>query len=256
MFGLEKEIPVSTLRWLTNFMATLALVYLYFMIVEELTASYAGPTADRHIAHEVVAGHFAPLFWITVVCLAITFLVPFFMRLRRTVSIRAMVFVAVCANVAALLKRFLIVVPSQTHGALIPIEHGVYRPTIIEYGIGLGLFGLVALAILLFGRLFPLVPSSVTVGDPEASGADTRKGRVARSTTTGLVAMAAVAMILVGLADSFRLFSHGELDPRIPYSPVLFAGGVMLLFCSAIAYETIPRVQRPPSGADFTEEAD
>ena len=240
IFGLEDQIPATTVRWLANFMATLALVYLYFMIVEELTATYAAPTADRRVAHEVVGGHFGPMFWVTVTCLALTFAIPFVLRVRRVISIPAMVLVAVLANVAAVLKRLLIVVPSQTHGALLPIEPGTYAPTRIEYGIIVGLFGVLAASVLVFGRLFPLAPSSAKVGDPSASGADSPRRRAIRYGATGIVAATALAMIALGLADSFRLFSNGELDPRIPYSPVLFAGGVMLLFCSAIVYETFP----------------
>ena len=58
-------------------MWVLALVYLYFMAVEELTATYAAPEADRHVAHEVVGGRFAPIFWSTAGSLFLTFLLPF-----------------------------------------------------------------------------------------------------------------------------------------------------------------------------------
>ncbi len=255
IFALESEIPLATLRWLTHLMATLALVYLYLMAVEELTASYAAPTADRGVAHAIVAGPFAPLFWITVVCLALTFSVPFILRLRKLTSLPWMVTVSVLANVAALLKRFLIVVPSQTHGALLPMEHHSYSPTIIEYGILLGLLGLLCLAVLLFGRFFPLVHSNPNLPDSTASGADSRTASVLRYGSSIAVALLAFAMVLLGLADSFRLFSDGELDPRIPYSPVLFAGGVMLLFCAAIVYETFPRASRRRSNAAEPVEA-
>ena len=47
-------------------------------------------------------------------------------------------------------------------------------------------------------------------------------------------------MIFVGLTDSFRLWSGSEIDPRIPFAPAIFAGGVVLLFSSAIVYEVFP----------------
>jgi hypothetical protein len=193
------------------------------------------------------------MFWVTVVCLVFTFAIPFAMRLRRVISIPAMVLVSVLANVAAVLKRFLIVVPSQTHGALIPIEENTYSPTYIEYGIIVGLFGFLIVAILGFGRLFPLVPSSAEVGQPGNTGTDSRSQRMLRYSLTGGLASLALAMIVLGLADSFRLFSQGELDPRIPYSPVIFAGGVMLFFCTAITYETIPGAPKASETHDTSD---
>jgi len=243
MFRLDEEIPDKTLRWLTNFMATLALVYVYFMVVDELTASYAAPTAERSVAHSVVTGHFAPLFWITIVCLLLTFLIPFGLRLRKMTSVPAMVLVAVLANVAAVCKRYLIVVPSLTHGALVPIEHGDYTPGYIELGIIVGLFGLLAAALFLFARIFPLTPTPAVLDDPK-EGADRPMRAWLRTVVTLAVAGAGLTMIAIGLVDSFRLLSHGELDPTIPYSPMLFAAGVMLLFCSAIAYEVVPASKR------------
>jgi molybdopterin-containing oxidoreductase family membrane subunit len=243
LFGVKERVPDATIRWLGNFMATLALVYLYFMIVEELTASYAAPPADRHVAHVVVGGRYAPMFWITVACLAVTFAVPFVLRLRRKTSVAAVVVISVLANVAAISKRLLIVVPSQTDGALVPIDTSGYVPNYIEIGVITGLFGLLILAIAVIGRLFPLIPTEQTPPDREAPDSPRRfKLRVAATTATVLVALTAIGL---GLADSFRLFSGGELDPMIPYSPVIFAGGVILFFGSAIVYEAFPPPPRP-----------
>lgn len=246
MFGLAEQIPPATIRWLGALMSVLALVYLYFMVVEELTATYAAPAAERKVAHAVTTGVFAPAFWITVVFLIGAFLIPFLLYLRGKTSIGLIALAAGLANVAALFKRVLIVVPSQTHGALLPVEHGYYLPNIIEIGIITGLFGLIATAILVVGRFFPLVPSTVILpGDP-GRGADTRKRRVGRLVATGFVVTVALTMIVIGLADSFRLFSGGELDPRIPFSPVIFATGVITLFASAIVYEVFPGPRDDP----------
>lgn len=70
LFG--AKVPDESLGWLANLLWVLALVYLYFLVVEELTASYAGPAADRAIAHELVKGHFAPWFWLVVASLLTT----------------------------------------------------------------------------------------------------------------------------------------------------------------------------------------
>jgi molybdopterin-containing oxidoreductase family membrane subunit len=244
VFRLDDRLPDGAIRWLGNFLWVLALVYLYFIVVEELTSTYAAPRADRRIAHEVVGGSFSTSFWVTVSCLALAWLIPFVLYLRRATSIGWLVVAALCANAAAVIKRLLIVVPSQTHGGLLQLREGIYTPTFVELGVVLGAAGLLALAILLFGRVFPLVPTAV---DPHRRHAPIPADplRAAASLTCALLA---IGLIALGLSDSFRLWSADELDPRLPFSPAIFATGVILLFSSAIVYETFParRTAAPP----------
>lgn len=241
LLGLHDRIPDASIRWLGNLLWVLALVYLYFMIVEELTATYAAPAADRHVAHEVVGGHFSPVFWMTAGSLFLTFLLPFSMYLRKRTSVAVVGLAALLANVAAVLKRFLIVVPSQTHGALAPVDPpDAYAPTWVELGVVGGMFGVVALGILVFIRVFPIVATP-----HEAEPVVQPERNPWRGIAAAVTAMIAIGIIATGLSDSFRMWSE-ELDPRIPYSPALFAGGVILLFSSAIVYETFPPRRRPP----------
>jgi molybdopterin-containing oxidoreductase family membrane subunit len=245
LFGLHRLMPDAALRWLGTFLWILALIYVYFMVVEELTASYAAPAADRHVAHQVVAGEFALSFWITAISLFLAFLIPFLMFVTKRFHVAGLVVAAALANVAAILKRLLIVVPSQTEGALLPIEPArSYTPNWIEIGIITGLFGIIALALLVFTRLFPIVPSKAA-DEPETPS----PRQLRRGLATGLTAAIAIAMIAFGLIDSFRLLSGGELDPVVRFSPVIFASGVMVLFSSAIVYEVIgdARAPDPPS---------
>ena len=113
-------------------------------------------------------------------------------------------------------------------------------PTWAEYGVVVGLFGLVALAILVFVRIFPIVPTLHAA--PPRQRAKRDWVRFGATTTTLL---GAVLLIAVGLSDSFRMWSGSDIDPRIPFAPAIFASGVMLLFVSAIVYETMPRKPRP-----------
>ncbi len=235
LYRMHDRIPDASIRWLGNFLWVLALVYLYFMIVEELTATYAAPDADRELAHQIVGGRFAPLFWVTVGGLLLTFLIPFLLYVNKRTSVGWVGFAALCANVAAICKRFLIVVPSQTHGALIKLEPGEYVPTWVELGVVIGLVGLVFTIMLLFGRVFPLVPSPHGHHDDSAFKAP----RWRKLATAGCAAVA-LSLIVFGLTDAFRLWSDGEVDNRIRFSPVILASGVTLLFVSAIVYEVLP----------------
>jgi len=60
-------------------------------------------------------------------------------------------------NVAAIAKRILIVVPSLTHGSLLPYGPGEYTPTWVEYSIVVGLFALGTLLYAVFLNVFPIL---------------------------------------------------------------------------------------------------
>jgi Ni/Fe-hydrogenase subunit HybB-like protein len=55
-------------------------------------------------------------------------------------------------------ERYLTVIPSQTHGMMLPYEPGSYFPTWVEFAVVAGLFALGALLIGLFMKVFPIVP--------------------------------------------------------------------------------------------------
>ena len=63
----------------------------------------------------------------------------------------------VLVNLAAIGKRYLIVLPSQTHGTLLPYGAGSYSPTWVEYSVIVGLFALGTLAYMLFVKVFPIM---------------------------------------------------------------------------------------------------
>lgn len=80
-------------------------------------------------------------------------LIPLF----RGKIINAAVFSGILVNLAAMGKRYLIVVPSQTYGTLMPYPTGTYSPTWVEYSIILALFALGALLFILFMKVFPIM---------------------------------------------------------------------------------------------------
>ena len=230
------KFPDASLFWLGNFLWILTATYLYFMIVEELTATYAAPKVDRHVAHEVVGGHFAPLFWFTVASLFLSFVIPFIMYLSERRSLGWLAVASLFAKIGAITKRLLIVVPSQTHGVPMQMESGNYWPSWIEWSVVLGMTGFLMLALLIFGKIFPLVPTK----QPTLVRNGPLPPETLRRAATLLWAMMSCACIVFGLADSFRLFSGGELDVTVPFSPLIFAQGVIFIFTTAFVYEAFP----------------
>ncbi|MDR7570570.1 MAG: hypothetical protein QN193_08175, partial [Armatimonadota bacterium] len=88
--------------------------------------------------------------------LAVVFVLSWFPLFARSV-VAAGVAGGLLVNVAAVGKRLLIVVPSQTHGTLLPYGPGSYTPTWVEYSVVAGLFALGTLLYTLFVKVFPIM---------------------------------------------------------------------------------------------------
>lgn len=159
--GAEKEMPEVVFRYLGIFLIGLILIYLYFTVAELLTVMYAGPKHDVETTWAILAGEYAWLFWGSMgsLVLSLALLAGSIFVLRRWV-VAANVGAGLLVNLAAIGKRFLIVVPSQTIGPLLPYGSGHYAPTWVEYSVVLGLFALGGLMIVLFSRIFPLIELS------------------------------------------------------------------------------------------------
>jgi Ni/Fe-hydrogenase subunit HybB-like protein len=90
------------------------------------------------------------------------------MALTKTWRIGWLVASGLLVNVGAIGKRYLVVVPSQTHGQLLPYVVGSYTPSLVEVAVAVGLFSLGAVLIGLFMKVFPIVELEETeVGELE-----------------------------------------------------------------------------------------
>jgi Ni/Fe-hydrogenase subunit HybB-like protein len=64
LFDWEELIPNKVFRGLGNFLAVITLIYLYFMLGEQITARYAGPTGEFFVSESWLFGAYAPIFWV------------------------------------------------------------------------------------------------------------------------------------------------------------------------------------------------
>ncbi len=145
----------AVFAWLGKLMLGLLSVYIYFMAVELVTATYAGSEADADITAALLTGTYAPIFWTSVAFLVVPLGLLVYAALAKRWSIGMLTAVSVLVNLGALGKRYLIVVPSQTHGTLLPYGEGSYTPALVEYGVVLGL---VALGVLMIGAFMKALP--------------------------------------------------------------------------------------------------
>lgn len=154
---LEDEIPMKVFHWLSNVLWVLVVAYLYLMVVESLTSIWGGHAEEAKVSNALLGGDYAWLFWGSVVLFAIPAAGLIFQFLTKQYSLTLILFASVAVNLAAIGKRILIVVPSQTHGRLLPYENGSYAPTWVEYSVIIGILALGALGMVLFFKMFPIL---------------------------------------------------------------------------------------------------
>ena len=154
-------------RWLGGLLLVATAGALYFQIVELFTLLYATPGSERLLADALLRGPYAWIFWSGLVLLVLGLGLLIFQAAKRAWSAWILVVASVTISTAAVAERYLTVIPSQTHGMLLPYEPGSYFPTWVEFAVVAGLFALGALLIGLFMKMFPIVPLNGTRTEKE-----------------------------------------------------------------------------------------
>ncbi len=151
------RLDMRVFGWLSNLLTGLTLAYIYFLPAELITAGYGARLAESRITEEMLTDHYAWMFWLSGASFVAAFAIGGTQALRRRHSLPLILVAAVLVNVAAMIKRCLIVVPSLTHGNLLPYPTGSYGPTWVEYSVIVGLVALAALLYVLFMKVFPIM---------------------------------------------------------------------------------------------------
>ncbi len=145
-------------KWLGGLLLAASAATLYFQIVELFTLLYATPGAERRLADALMRGPYAWIFWSGIALLIFGLVVLVVQAARRTWGVVPLVIASVAISTSAVAERYLTVIPSQTHGMMLPYEPGSYFPTWVEFAVVAGLFAFGALAIGLFMKVFPIIP--------------------------------------------------------------------------------------------------
>lgn len=158
LFGWEEYIKRDIIKGLGNFLGVVTLFYLYLMLAEQLTMSYAGPHAESLISEILMQEGFALLFWFTTL---VGFLIPSLILIAQAIyprlfTVTGTFLVAILILVGFWIKRVLIVVPSLLH-PLLPFTIGSYEPSWVEWSLILGLFATAVFLYTLFVKLFPIM---------------------------------------------------------------------------------------------------
>ena len=153
----ENRIGLDAFAWLGRFLMLLLVAYLYFVVVEVLTTIYQSSVAEQKLSEVLLTGRYAWIFWGSIASLVIPLIGLAWMSITTHWKISWLVTAGVLVNAGAVGKRYLIVVPSETHGQLLPYGIGSYTPTWVELAVAVGLFSLGTLLVALFMKLFPII---------------------------------------------------------------------------------------------------
>lgn len=155
--GLEKQLGEEIFTVLANLMMVLNIIYVYFTVVEWLSSFYSAHLTETRISQALLTGEYSSLFWVTIFLLVLPMTLLIGQFVTKKYSLSVIVLSGVMVNLAAIGKRYLIVVPSQTHGTLLPYGIGSYSPTWVEYAVVIGLLAFSTLLYALFVKVFPIV---------------------------------------------------------------------------------------------------
>jgi molybdopterin-containing oxidoreductase family membrane subunit len=231
----KDAISQKSLRWLSNLLWILILIYLYFMVVDLLTSVYTSEKIEKIVTTETIFGVYSHIFWTMIGLFVLSFLILFIQFVLKHYKTALMAAAGFMVNIAAVLKRFLIVIPSQTYGTYLPYIHGHYSPTWGEYSIVTAAFAAELLLFLIFLKIFPIIPLKITGTRP--SSPIKPWGKTLRTALFAGTLSFGITLAVLGFLASARIGIKPYMDPIVPWSPVIFIIGVMLSLYSPAIYE-------------------
>ncbi|MBI5354833.1 MAG: polysulfide reductase NrfD, partial [Candidatus Aenigmarchaeota archaeon] len=157
VFKWDQEIPEKIFNGLSKVLSILALVYLWFIMHEHLSAQYAGPIIEKEISSSIIFGRFSGMFFFVIGSLAMA---AAYLGLQGMGSVKfnlkATVTMASLVVLALWVKRVLIVVPSLLYHRL-PYGVGNYVPTWVEWSLFAGTIAIAGILFMLYTKVYPLM---------------------------------------------------------------------------------------------------
>ncbi len=151
---LERYIPVEHIESIAKILLLTSLIVSFAYVVEQGLAFYHGNLFEMEQFRFRALGEYRLLFWIMVACNSVMPLTLFIGRLRRNLVF--LFVLSLLVNVGMWLERFVIVVTSLARD-FDPYAWGNYTPSLTEFGITAGSFGLFFFLFLLFIKILPVL---------------------------------------------------------------------------------------------------
>ena len=153
-FGLEQYITMKHFDLMAKVTLATGMIVVFGYAMEAFFAWFSGNQYESFLLNMRLFGPYA---WSYYALLACNFLVPqlFWFKWARQ-SIPVLLFVSLVVSVGMWLERFVIIVVSLTRD-FIPSSWGYYTPTVWDWLLYLGTFGLFFTFLFLFIRLVPMI---------------------------------------------------------------------------------------------------
>ncbi len=153
-YGLEDFITLRHLDNMAKVMLATGLVVAYGYMMETFMAFYSGNPYDKYMIVNRMAGPYAVLYWVLILCNIAIPQALWAGKVRRNVP--ALFVIALIVNVGMWLERFIIVVTSL-HRDFMPSAWGMYSPTRWDWATYIGTIGLFLTLLYLFIRYLPMI---------------------------------------------------------------------------------------------------
>jgi len=155
--GLENLITMYHLEVMNKVILACSCLMGYAYLMEGFVAWYSMNEFIHHTFLQYVAGDYWWAGWITITCNIVIPQVMWVKRFRR--SYVAMIIVALAVTAGMWFERFVIIV-SSLHQDFLASSWHIFKPTMVDYGILVGTFGLFFTLVLLFARVLPVIATT------------------------------------------------------------------------------------------------
>jgi len=154
LFNLEHIITINHMERMNKIMMATGMMVGYGYMMEFFIAWYSGNPFEQFTFINRALGPYAFAYWIMVSCNVLFPQLFWIKKIRR--SIPVMLVIAIFVNVGMWMERFVIIVTSL-HRDFLPSSWGMYAPTLYDFGILIGSFGLFFTLVILFTKTLPVV---------------------------------------------------------------------------------------------------
>jgi molybdopterin-containing oxidoreductase family membrane subunit len=154
VFNMEHIITIDHIEKMNKIILLTGSMVGYAYIIEWFMSWYSGTPFELFTAMNRAFGPYAWAYWVMVSCNVFFPQLFWFKKIRRSLPITLIIVILV--NVGMWFERFVIIVSSLSRDFL-PSSWHSYHPTIYDFGILFGSFGLFFTLILLFAKTLPVV---------------------------------------------------------------------------------------------------
>ena len=159
--NLQNLITIRHLDVMNKVILGMACIMGYSYMMEGFTAWYSMNEYLHHGFMNIIRGTYGWAGWLTISC---NILIPQLLWFKKCrTSYFWMILVAVGVTVGMWFERFVIIVISL-HQDYLPSAWRIYKPTLIDFGVLLGTFGLFFTLVLIFARVLPVIATTEVKG--------------------------------------------------------------------------------------------